>query len=147
MACGTAWADETDADAYLTDKPGTEDWFVTGLDKTPYLTTAFRTICFDPDYTIEDAPTGDRLQRLQNAQIEFAFFILKNPNFEQRENLINQGVTSFRIGQFSENLKSKSGRDAEGQTKYPSIVADYLRPFLAQSAFIVNIKRAQEDIV
>lgn len=142
-----SWVTEEQADAYLTDKPGTDAWFATGLDKTPYLTTAFRTINLDPDYTIPSNPDSDQLERLQPAQSEFAFYILTTPDYQKRQNLINQGVKSFKVGKFSENYETTKGRDNEGYSKYPVDVADLLRPFLVTESLVAIRNRDQEDLI
>ena len=141
------WATTTDADTYLAEKPGTSAWNETGLDQQAYLTTAYRAIFYDPDYTIPTTLTAAQTTLLQYAQIELAFYILQNPNHERRQNLINQGVTSTRIGQFSESYESNKGRDTEGFTTYPVIVANFLRPFLAVPTLYTNVTRNQENIV
>jgi len=141
------WADETDADAYLLNRIGSSAWFATGLGKQPYLTTAYRLLNNDPDYSIPAAPAGATLARLQEAQIEFALHLLSNPNTEKRQNLINQGVTSFSVGQFSESYQPGKGRDVEGYSKYPSVVADLMRPLLAAPSLLTTITRRQEDII
>ena len=142
------WATTTDADAYLADKPNSDAWFATGLDQQAYLTTAYRSIYYDPDYSIPASPTAAQLTRLQYAQIELAFYLLKNPNSDQRMTLINQGVKSFKIGNFSENYAdNKGGYDYEGYTKYPVIVADFLRPFLAAITLYTKVTRDQENLI
>lgn len=141
------WATITDADTYLTLKPNTSAWFATGLDQQAYLTTAYRKIVRDPDYLIPDAPTGDDLIRLQEAQIELAFFNLSNPNSDKAQNQIAQGIKGFKIGRFSQTYETSKGRDIEGYSKYPVCVADLIRPFLAPPGLSAILKRKQEPII
>jgi hypothetical protein len=141
------WADLTDANTYLTNKPGTAAWFASGFDGTVYVSYAYTVINNDPDYTFPDSPSAAQLTKLQGAQIEYAYFIFKNPNSERRQNLRAQGVKSFSVSKFSETFSDSKGYDFEGYSKYPVIVADFLRDFLATPSFSTTVTREQEDII
>lgn len=143
-------ATEAEADDYLTnEKTGTSAWFASGLNTAPYLTEAFNLLRLDPDYSIPSSPDSDQLEKLTNANIELAFNILVNPGSRKRADMIAQGVKSFKIENWSESydLSAKGGRDIEGFSKYPSIVADLMREFLAIPRLQTTIKRAQENII
>ncbi len=141
------WATIAESEAYLLLKPNTEAWFATGLDQQVYLTTAYRSLFYDPDYTIPASPSTAQNTLLENAQIELAFYILSNPNSDKRQTLINQGVKQFKIGEWSESFDQTKGRDYEGYSKYPVVVADLIYSFLKVPQLSTNLKRAQEDII
>ena len=137
------WATETDANEYLSSKPGTDAWFETGQDNQAYLTTAYRSINYNPDYSIPSDPTDEQLVLLQGAQIELAWFYYNQPDYDTRQALINQGVKRFKFSQWEEEYRDSKSINS-GTTQYPAQVTAYLTSFLAAQTFTANVPRKLE---
>lgn len=120
-----AWATNSEADTYLSETIGGASWeALTESEKTTYLTTAYRDLSNDPQYSFPATAS----QKMIDANIEYAFFLLSNSDSAQVTNLAQQGVASFNIGTFSMSLRG----DAELgtlRTPYPqkvlNLISDY----------------------
>ena len=110
-----SWVTLIEANDYLDEKSGATAWAsLSDDDKSRYLISAYRWINRMPDYEISVVTDN-----LKYAQIELAWYIYINGETHQKhEALQAQGVDTFRISKFSEDLS--------GKTDLPSIVKDLL---------------------
>lgn len=120
LVVGTnSWATVSEADTYLEDIAGTEDWFNLDDDpgvnqgaesKSTYLVSAFRFLMYHPNL---DGLTADLTSdQVKNAQIEMALFLSRyQGDFEERQSLVSSGVESFKAGRWEEDYS----------TSYPSL--------------------------
>lgn len=139
-----SWATEIEADTILSLKPGTDAWFAPGLNKTVYLTAAFRAIAFHPAYLVPAGPNADELDRLKIAQAELAFEFVRNPDSEFRQTLRNQGVKKFKYSKWEEEFFAKS--EKEQRSGFPSLVENILSRFLIEDSPVTNLRRPKENI-
>lgn len=110
-----SWVTLIEADDYLDEKSSATAWASLGDDdKSRHLISAYRWINRIPDYDISVVTDN-----LKFAQIELAWYLYVNGDTHQKhEALQAQGVKSFDISKFSEDLS--------GTTGLPPIVQDLL---------------------
>ena len=116
------WVDNAAADAYIAASIGGTDWAIeSSTVRDQYLTAAYRQLLNDPDYAWPSAPS----QAMKDAQSEFALYIYQNPTWSQRGNLVAQGVSKFKIGQFEEEYNGKMA-GLSSESKYPQNVLNLI---------------------
>lgn len=120
------WVTIAEADTYVSGVISPGAWeSLSEDDKTRYLTTSYRTLSNDPNYAFPDTATT----KMQNAQIEYALYLVSDPNAIKRQSLIDQGVESFKILNFQEKYRDPS--NAPMASKYPAIVQDLIASYKA----------------
>ena len=132
LVVGTnSWVTLVEADAYLTNKVGTQDWF--SLTDTPtnpgdaskesFLITAFNYLITKAGYVI---PSDSTDANVQAAQTEFAYYLfVYGAAYEDRINAQASGVTEFKLSKWSEKYSESSLLDQP----LPSIVQNYLSEY------------------
>ena len=134
LTVGTnSWATVAEADAYLTDRIGAEDWFdlnATGdpgaVSKETLLITSYNRLSVL--YTIPAAETATNIKK---AQIEAAFFFLDNfVEFEERSRALAAGIESFRQSQWTENY-----RDGITAVSFPGWITDLISEYSGANFF------------
>jgi len=95
------WLTIDDADAYFAARPGAAEHWVTGVDKTGYLTLAQQDIAGADYFTFTDDQISTPTDAMKQAVCEQALFLLRDPDMETRLSLQAQGVTSAGIVQES----------------------------------------------
>lgn len=118
------WATKDEATEYLKTSVGGASWDALSADNQDrYLGTAFKTLSADPNYAFPDVAT----ENMKEAQIEFAFSMLRNPDGQQAAALAAAGVESFNVGNFSMGFMSDA--DIAKRTPYPPIVTGLIDEF------------------
>ena len=134
LTVGTnSWATIAEADTYLTNRIGAEDWFDlsdTGdpgaVSKETLLITAFYRL--SASYNIEASETDTNLK---NAQIEAAFFLMDNfVEFDERDKTLAAGVQKFRQSQWSEDY-----RDGFTEVMFPGFILNFIKDYTGGSYF------------
>jgi len=109
LVVGTnSWVTVAEADTYLTDRLGTQDWFT--LDESPsapgepskdtFLITAFNLLVNKGGYCLDPAMTDNRVK---NSQSELAFYFVNNYNqFIADSDSISKGLKKFDLSEWSE---------------------------------------------
>lgn len=126
-----SWVTLVEADAYLTNKVGSKEWF--SLDDTPtspgdeskesFLITAFNYLITKAGYVIP-ADTTD--SNVKAAQTEFAYYLyVYGAAYEDRINAQSSGVTEFKLSKWSEKYSEQSLLDQP----LPSIIQNYLSSY------------------
>lgn len=134
------WTTDTEADAYLAVSLGAATWASLSTDqKTAYLTTAYRILIANPEYSFPDTPS----QKMKDAQAEYGLYLVSNSTGDsKRASLRAQGVREFEIGKFREKLDSNGSSSWSGVGMVlPSIVAGLLFEYLAAPNLHVFIER------
>lgn len=131
------WVDNADADTYIAASIGGEDWALEpSATRDQYLTASYRQLFNDPDYSWPATAS----QAMKDAQTEFALFIYQNPQWSQRSNLVMQGVSRFKVGQFEEEYNGKMAGLA-GENKYPQNVMNLIAIYLVEGAGVGDWSR------
>ncbi len=134
LVIGTnTWISVSDADGYFTYKYNADAWSTfSNSTKEKLLVSAYRWI--NSLYAISIATVT---QKLKDAQCETAWYLYKfQPEHEKRAALYNQGVTSFEIIDFSEDLKG---------AQFPDYIFEMIKEFVAKgSAAFIRISRTYE---
>lgn len=101
------WATSMEADAYFADKYNASAWAaLTNAQKAQLLISAFNWINRFSAYSI---PASLIDPKVKFAQFEAAWFLYHfNDEGEKRSALHAQGVRSFRVSEFSENLDEQT---------------------------------------
>ena len=115
-----SWCTIAFADTYFLEKWGASAWAtLTNNEKTQLLIHAYRWINQQASLSI---PASSTEEIVKQAQCEIAWYVYNyNAEHEKRRALSTQGVNSFRIGAFSENLSG---------VKFPEWVIDMLEDYL-----------------
>lgn len=141
MSGTIGWTTIADADAYVAGIIDPAAWdALDDADKERYLTTSYRTLSNDPNYSFPSTATT----RMENAQIEYALYLLSDPNAIKRQSLIDQGVESFKILNFQETYRDPS--KAPMASKYPAVVLDLLSIYKAISYAFGTWERVNPDL-
>lgn len=106
-----SWVTVIEADAYLTYRMGTEEWFaLTGeavpgsYSKEALLGTACRELLNCPSISVTLTNTNDNVK---NAQIEMALFLTEHfDELNDRRAAIATGLDSFYLGKRREDLRN-----------------------------------------
>jgi len=125
-----SWATVAEADAYLTDRVGTQEWFT--LDeasanpgdpsKETYLIMAFNYLLTKNGYCLDKTLTDENVKK---AQIEFAFYFVDNfTTYEDDNNSLTRGAKSFNLSKWREQLNSEA--NWAGDYPLPAFVSTYL---------------------
>lgn len=123
-----AWATTSQADTYLSSTIGGASWeALTDSEKSTYLESAYRDLNNDPLYCWPATTT----EKMQNANIEYAFYLLTNSDASQATNLAQQGVASFSIGTFSMSLRGDQELGSL-RTPYPQKVLNLISDYKCQ---------------
>jgi hypothetical protein len=133
-----AWVTVDQANTYFADSLESVSW--DGVtNKSGAINSAFRVLSTHPAYVFPETAT----ENMQNANAEYARYLATTSS--ARQNLIEQGVKSFSIGDFSETLKDTD----EGygtNIKLPSIVKQYLEEYEIGPGFVGFFDRPQTRI-
>ena len=132
-----AWVTVDEADTYFGESLESTSW-ESVLNKSGAITSAFRILNSHPAYVF---PT-DVSDNMKNANAEYARFLATSFN-SKRQNLIEQGVTEFSIGDFSETLKNTDVGYGTNMT-LPSIVRQYLEEYEVGPNFIGHFNRPSD---
>lgn len=135
LTVGTnSWVTIAEADSYIADMYSNTGW--AAADKDKLLITAFRRIYTCPDFSIAKTSTNELVKW---AQIELAFWLLKNNNdMQKREALQSMNITSVRIDDMSESY--------DKGFILPPIVKNMLKDF-ASGSHIGVIDREVENYI
>lgn len=137
LVVGTnSWATRVEADAYLTDRISTEDWFM--LEDTPpnpgeeskesYLVSAFRWFQGSAELTIPASSTDDNVK---NAQIEGALFLMEHyMELNERRAAMATGVAEFAYSKRRERLEPS-------QIKIPDYIVGMILNFVSMNTTAV----------
>lgn len=133
LVIGTdSWATLVEADAYLTNKVGTSEWFsLTDTPATPgaeskesFMIMAYNQLLTKVGY---DIPSDSTDENVKKGQIEFAYYLLTSGDeYNQRVDLQSQGVTEFKLSKWSEKYSEESILNQP----LPSIVANFLSDYI-----------------
>jgi len=132
------WATVAEADAYLADRVGTQNWFL--LDESPaapgepskesYLSMAFNYLINKGGYCLDKALTDDEVKY---AQIEFAFYFVDNfTTFEDEANSQGKGTTSFQVSKWRESL----GTNWVDDYALPFSVSTFLNKYICSNVTV-----------
>jgi hypothetical protein len=126
------WVTCTEADTYAIDSLRWSDWsaLLSEDAKRPYLMTAYRLISASPAWALPETATD----RMKSAQIEMALFLLTSgDSASKRATLQAQGVSSFRVGDFSETFDpvQSRGNSVGSNAIFPAEVLDLLSIYSA----------------
>lgn len=101
-----SWVTEAEADTYLGDRIGAEDYWVSGADKEGSLVTAYRWLMANPNLSLPTTAT----QAMKDAQCEYALFLTQHqPDIDLRMGLQAQGVTEAGVVKEKYRVKSQVG--------------------------------------
>ena len=101
-----------------------------------WLEFANRQLRVNENYNFPEEPEAEMLQGEQ----EYALYLFKNES-NDRQDLINNGVSSFRIGNFSETfIDSVKEKELWGST-LPSIVQSILKKYFIQRRLSLEVVR------
>jgi len=128
-----SWATVAEADDYLTDRVGTQEWF--NLDETPsaagepsketYLIMAYNYLLTKNGYCLDSTLTDENVKK---AQIEFAFYFVDNfTEFEDDSNSLTKGAGSFNLSKWREQLNSEANWN--GDYPLPAFVSVFLTEY------------------
>lgn len=132
------WASLTYANTYLLGKVGGESWdSLTDDQKERALLTAYRALDNDPMYSFPN----DVSDKMRAAQTELAFFLSSNSD-DSSQTMQMSGVSSFRIGNFSQSFKADSEVIGERQT-YPQSVINLLSQYRANLKALHYVTRRE----
>lgn len=132
-----AWASVTEADAYFADSLELAKWDAI-TNKSGAINSAYRVLLTHPAYSYPSTVTDN----MKNANIEYALYLASVGT--KRQDLINQGVTQFKVGDFSETLKEQDEWHGSEVT-LPSIVKQYLKEYSNSANIIGFISRDSTD--
>ena len=123
-----AWVTVDQANTYFADSLESVSW--DGVtNKSGAINSAFRVLSTHPAYVFPDTVS----ENMQYANAEYARYLATTSS--ARQNLIEQGVKSFSIGDFSETLKdTDQGYGTNAQL--PSIVKQYLEIYEIGPQFV-----------
>jgi hypothetical protein len=125
-----SWVTVSQANTYFADKWGASAWAIlTNAQKEQLLISAYRWIKSLSALTISTVT-----DLLKQAQYETAWYLYKyDAEHNKRSALHNQGVTSFTVLEFSEDLKG---------AKFPDYIMEYLKAYITGgTAQIVTVTR------
>lgn len=123
-----AWATTSEADTYLSSTIGGSAWAdLTDPDKSIYLESAYRDLYNDPLYLWPSTTS----QQMIDANIEYAFYLLSNPDASQATSLAQQGISSFNIGTFSMSLRGDTELGVL-RSPYPQKVLNLISAYRVQ---------------
>lgn len=91
------WVTLTEADAYMADRYGADDLWVSGVNKEALLATAYRDLYYCPRFNWSLDSGVDTPDAWKNAQYEQALFRLLDPGMDRRAALRAQGVTAAGV--------------------------------------------------
>jgi len=131
-----AWVTVEQATTYFADSLESASWDAV-TNKSGAINSAFRILSTHPAYVFPETPT----ENMQNANSEYARYLAVTPP-SSRQNLIEQGVTSFKIGDFSETLKN-TDQGYGTNIQLPSIVKQYLEPYEVGPQLVGYFNRPQ----
>ena len=131
------WVTVDEADTYFEDSLESSSWDSI-TNKSGAINSAFRILNSHPAYVYPSTVSDN----MKNANAEYARFLATSFN-SKRQNLIEQGVTQFSIGDFSETLKNTDIGYGTNMT-LPSIVRQYLEPYEVGPAFIGHFDRPSD---
>jgi hypothetical protein len=131
-----AWTTSEEADKYFADSLESSSWDSV-VNKSGAINSAFRILSTHPAYIYPDTVSD----KMKNANAEYARFLATSFN-SKRQNLIEQGVESFSIGDFSETLKNTDSGFGTNIV-LPSIVKQYLEEYEIGVPFIGHFNRPQ----
>jgi len=102
-----SWASVSYADTYFADKWGASFWAsLSDAQKTQLLISSYKWINQQSTLNIAATSTADIVKQAQCELSQYMYDYYDD--HRKREALYNQGVTDFRISQFSESLKGAS---------------------------------------
>lgn len=113
-----SWTNVTEADVYFADSLESIKW-ASVANKSGAINSAFRVLSTHPAYTFPEIVS----QVMKDANAEYALYLANNGN--KRQALLDQGVKSFSIGDFSETLENTEQWYGDGYS-LPSIVKQLL---------------------
>jgi len=93
-----AWITIEEATSYFADLLTSAKW-ASVSNKSGAINSAFNILITHPSYVFPDTPD----ENMSKANAEYALYLATSD--PKRQNLIEQGVKSFRVGNFSETLK------------------------------------------
>lgn len=126
-----SWVTLTEADDYLTNKVGSQEWFTLNDEpdsageesKESYLITAFNYLVTKAGYCIPKESTDSNVKA---GQIEFAYYLFSQGSaYEDRINAQASGVTEFKLSKWSEKYSEQALLDQP----LPSIVQNFLSEY------------------
>lgn len=113
-----AWVTVDEADTYFADSLESVKWDAV-TNKSGAINSAFRVLSTHPAYVFPDVVS----ENMQNANAEYALYLATTSS--KRQNLIEQGVNEFKVGDFSEKLKDTE-QGYGTNIVLPSIIKQYL---------------------
>lgn len=115
-----AWVTIVEANAYFDESLDSDKW-VALTNKGGAINSAFRILTNHPGYEFPSEPT----QKMKDANCEFALFLTKGT---KRQDLQDQNVQSFSVGDFSESY-SPSNEPSESKIFLPAKVKDLIQSY------------------
>lgn len=125
------WLETGEAEDFFELYPGGTT-FIASEDYEAFLNLAYIRLSNDPNYSFPDTPT----EKMKNAQCEFAFSLSEGGG---GASLKAQGITNYRVGNFSVSFEDSKGLDF---LQYPIPVQNYLSDYLIgpDTTFTINRK-------
>lgn len=123
-----SWVTIAEADAYLTARLGSQDWFTLSdspaspgeESKETFLVMAYNLLVNKPGYCLTPGMTDENVK---NAQSEFAFYLSQDyASFIENADGAARGISSFKLSKWSESYF----RNWEGDYALPVFVNAFL---------------------
>ena len=135
-----AWNTAAEAKTYYATLPGNRFSGASDTTITEYLNLAHLRIIYNKNYSLRGItdPNDD----LKIAEAEYAYYLFQNKG-QVRQELIEQGLKSFKVQSFSESYVS--ALEAKGlwekPSTFPYLVREILKDYLVEYKYCVEIGR------
>jgi len=116
-----------EADTYMSGNINNEGWFLlSDDDKEKYLTTAFRTLTFNNNYSLPEPPTDD--EKVKYAEVEMSNILLIDSTFSTVNKLKGVGVNKYKVADFEIGISLDKSDNSltRSNSRLPFIVEDLL---------------------
>lgn len=140
------WMNDTaEADTYFDTRLESQSWNALDDDKkTAALTTGYKRIYYNSDFSIPTSPTTAQLAKLKDAQCEMAYFLVVHlADEDRRKGLQAQGVVDAGI------VKEAYDKDSLNTLPIPPIVFEILADFYKYSEVfgMADLDRDEDESV